>query len=299
MKKYIYIITAVATVIACSPREMQLPDDSVFGSEITLGARFEDTSTKSTLVDGTKVYWAPGDEIKVFAGTSSARFSTGIKEQSAECGFTGTIGKSDKYYAFYPYKEDVSYGGSVITATLPAVQEAVEGNVANGYLYSAGVSSPDGSILFRNIVSGICFSVVSEGVVYVELKGNDGEVIAGGVKATVGDSSVKAEAASKEGDTVIRLNAPGGGAFKPGVNYYIVCIPTVFEKGITFSMVKEDETAARFTLDRKVELKRSAFGRISSADEGLSDKGAGFPEGELPADNEIWYTTMDKRPFAI
>ena len=297
MKKYIYIITAIAAVIACSPREMQFPDDPVYGSGITLSARFEDTSTKSTLVDGTKVYWVPGDEIKVFAGASSARFSTDIKEQSAECGFTGTIGKSDKYLAFYPYKEDVSYDGSVITATLPSVQEAVEGNVANGYLYSAGISSSDGSILFRNLVSGICFSVVSEGVVYVELKGNDGEVIAGDIKATVGDSSVKAEAASKEGDTVVRLNAPGGGSFKPGVNYYIVCIPTAFAKGITLSMVKEDETVAQFKSDRKVELRRSAFGRISGADEGLSYKGAGFPEGELPTDNEIWYTTVDKKPI--
>ena len=297
MKKYIYILSAIAAAIACSPRELQLPDDSGYGSEIILNARFEDTPTKSTLVDGTKVYWVPGDEIKVFAGASSARFSTGIKEQSAECGFTGTIGRWDKYLAFYPYMEDVAYDGTVLTATLPAVQEAVEGNVANGYLYSAGVSSSDGSILFRNLVSGICFSVVSEGVVYVELKGNDGEVIAGGLKATVGDSSLKAEAASKEGDTVIRLNAPGGGSFKPGVNYYIVCIPTAFAKGITLSMVKEDETAAQFKLDRKVELKRSVFGRIPSADEGLSYKGAGFPEGELPADNEIWYTTLDKMPI--
>ena len=297
MKKYIYIISAIAAAIACSPQEMQLPDDSGYGSEITLSASFEDTSTKSTLVDGTKVYWMPGDEIKVFAGASSARFSTGIKEQSAECEFTGTIGKSDKYLAFYPYKDDVSCEGGVINATLPAVQEAVEGNVANGYLYSAGASSSDGSIRFRNLVSGICFSVVSEGVVYVELKGNDGEVIAGGVKATVGDSSVKAEAASKEGDTVVRLNAPGGGSFKPGVNYYIVCIPATFGKGITLSMVKEDETVAQFKLDRKVELKRSVFGRISNADEGLSYKGAGFPEGELPADNEIWYTTMDRKPI--
>jgi hypothetical protein len=297
MKKYIYIISAIAAAIACSPQEMQLPDDSGYGSETTLNAFFEDLSTRSTLVDGTKVYWVPGDEIKVFAGSSSARFSTDIKENSAECSFTGTVGKADKYLAFYPYKEDVTCDGSVINVTLPATQDAVEGNVANGYLFSAGASSSDGSIRFRNLVSGICFSVESEGVVYVELKGNDGEVIAGALKATVTDSSVKAEAASGEGDAVIRLNAPGGGSFKTGVNYYIVCIPTVLEKGLTLRMVKEDETAAQFKIERKVELKRSVFGRISAADEGLPYKGAGFPEGELPADNEIWYTTIDMKPL--
>ena len=73
MKKYIYIILAIAAAIACSPQEMQLPDDAVYGSETTLNAFFEDLSTRSTLVDGTKVYWVPGDEIKVFSGSSSAR----------------------------------------------------------------------------------------------------------------------------------------------------------------------------------------------------------------------------------
>ena len=295
MKKYIYILSAIAAAIACSPQEMQLADDTTYG-ELTLNAFFEDIPTKSTLVDGTKVYWVPGDEIKVFAGNSSARFTTDIKENSAECGFTGNIGKAEKYLALYPYKDDASYDGSVIKATLPATQDGVEGNVANGYLYSAGVSSADGSIRFRNLVSGICFSVKSEGVAYVELRGNDGEVIAGGFKATVSDSSVKAEAASADGDKVIRLHAPGG-SFKPGVNYYIVCIPTVFEKGITLNMVKEDERVAQLKLDRKVDLKRSVFGRISAADEGLTYRAGGFPEGELPQDNEIWYTTADKKPI--
>ena len=297
MKKYLYFISAIAAAIACSPQEMQFSDEAGYGGEITLKAYFEDTSTKSTLVDGTKVYWLPGDEIKVFAGTSSARFSTGIKEQSAECGFTGTIGKSDKYYALYPYKEEASYEKGVIKTTLPAEQEAKEGNVSNGYLFSAGVSSADGSIRFRNLISGICFSLVSEGVSYVELRGNAGEAIAGDIDATVGDNSLKAEPASKDGDTVIRLNAPGGGSFKPGVNYYIVCIPTSFSKGITLRMVKEDETAAEFKIDRTVDLKRSVFGRIAGADEGLVYKGGGFPEGELPPETEIWYTTLDKKPI--
>ena len=297
MKKYIYILSIIAVSVACSRQEIQIPDESDFGSEITLNARFENAPTRSTLVDGSKVYWMPGDEIKVFAGTSSARFSSGISEMSAECSFSGTIGKADKYLAFYPYKEDVSFDGSVLKADIPSVQAAVDGNVTNGYLYSAGVSAADGSICFRNLLSGICFSIDSEGVAYVELQGNAGEVIAGGIKATIGDDSVKAESASSEGGTVIRLNAPGG-HFTPGVSYYIVCIPTVFEKGITLRLFKDDGTAATFKLDRSVELKRSVFGRIAHADEGLTYKYPGFPEGELPQNNEIWYTTIDKKPVA-
>ena len=191
MKKYIYILSVIVSAIACSRQEIQLPDDAGCGSEITLNATFEDASTRTTLVDGTKVHWVPGDEIKVFAGTSSAHFTTNITEVSAECSFIGTIGKSDKYLAFYPYKEEVSCDGNVITANLPEIQEGIEGNVKNNYLYSAGISSADGSIRFRNLLSGICFSLESEDVAYVELQGNAGEVIAGSIKATVGSINQK------------------------------------------------------------------------------------------------------------
>ena len=295
MKKYIFLLPVIAAYLACSPQEMQSPDESGYGSEITLNARFEEASSRTTLVDETKVWWMPGDEIKVFAGTSSARFSSNISEISATCSFTGTLGPADKYLAFYPYQEQVSYDGSVLTANLPSVQTATDGNITNGYLYSAGISSADRSICFRNLLSGICFSVESEGVSHVEFRGNAGEVIAGDIKATIADDSVKAEAASAEGETVIRLNAPDR-YFTPGVSYYLVCIPAVFEKGVTLQMFKDDGTAATFKTELSAELKRAVFGRITCADKGLTYKYPGFPEGELPLDNEIWYTTLDNKP---
>ena len=295
MKKYIFLLPVIAVSFACSPQEMQSPDESGYGSEITLNARFEEAPSRTTLVDETKVYWMPSDEIKVFAGTSSARFSSDISDISATCNFTGTLGPADKYLAFYPYQEQVSYDGSVLTATLPSVQTATDGNITNGYLYSAGISAADKSIYFRNLLSGICFSVESEGVSCVEFQGNAGEVIAGDIKATIADDSVKAEAASAEGETVIRLNAPDR-YFTPGVPYYLVCIPAVFEKGVTLQMFKDDGTAATFKTDYSAELKRAVFGRITCADKGLTYKYPGFPEGELPQDNEIWYTTLDNKP---
>ena len=295
MKKYIYILSVLAAAVACSTREMDIADDAGSGSEITLSARFEDASTRTTLVDGTKVYWLPGDDIKVFAGRSSALFASQITEASAECNFTGTLEASDRYVAFYPYREEVSYDGQVITASLPSVQDAMDGNVPGRYLYSAGVSSADGGILFRNLLSGVCVSVESEGVTHIELRGNAGEAVAGDIRVTVEDGSVKTEPASAGGETAIRLNAPDR-SFRPGVFYYVLCIPTVFEKGFTLELFKADGTSAAHRIDRSVELKRSVFGRIADADKGLTYRYPGFPEGEMPADNEIWYTTLDGKP---
>lgn len=295
MKKCLYLLLALTAVVSCAPQEMELPFSIQSGEELTLKAYFEDSSTKSTLVDETKVYWLPGDEISVFAGSSSARFSTGIKEKSAECDFTGKIEAAEKYYAFYPYSSGVSCDGNYIKATLPSEQKATEGNVTNGYLLSAGVSSKNGTIAFRNLPGGICFSLKSEGVRYVELKGKGDEAIAGEIRVKLDDKSVKTEVTS--GTSVIRLTAPDGGTFKPGVSYYIVCVPTVFKKGLTLEMFKDDDVSAVFSIDRSVELKRSIFGRIDLADDGIEYKGGGFPEGELPPDNEIWYTTIDNKPL--
>ena len=161
MKKIIYILSAVAAVISCSYQEIQLPDDSLPGEKITFNAYFEDASTKSTLVDATKVYWLPGDEIKLFAGSNAGRFSTDIEEMSASCEFSGTIVPAERYLALYPYSEDAYFDGEYIRSSLPARQVATDGNVRNGYLYSAGVSS-EGGIRFRNILSGLCFTLESE-----------------------------------------------------------------------------------------------------------------------------------------
>lgn len=295
MKKLLLLFAAFAAVISCAPRETEAV--VVPGREITLSAYFEDASTKTTLVDRDKVYWLPGDEIAVFAGPSPARFSSDIQSQSAECDFTGSIGPADSYLAFYPYMQDATCEGPTIKANLPDLQEAVDNNVKNGYLYSAGVSR-DGSIMFRNVLSGICFTVMNDDIKYVELRGNDGEIIAGSISVTIDGSSVKAEPAEGSGSSVIRLDAPDGGTFKPDTYYYIVCIPTSFRKGISLSFVNKDDLTAVYSTESEnpVELKRSVFGRITRADQWLNFLGGGFPEGELPADNEIWYTTRENKP---
>ena len=297
MKKYLFILSALAVAASCAPRELEAPVSIPTGREMTFTAYFADAPTRNTLVDGTKVYWLPGDDLAVFSGYHSEYFWTDIQEMSAVCSFTGTIGPADKYYAFYPYEAGYSFDGESFRATVPKVQEATDGNVSNHLLFSAGVSSADGTIPFRNILSGICFTLSSEGVKYVELKGNGSELLAGGIKIDMNAGEPKAEPLSDLASDVVRLNAPGGGSFKTDTPYYIVCVPLVFEKGLTLEMFKEDGSSAVCSLDKPIELKRSVFGRISSADNGLEYTRGGLPEGQLPPDNEIWYTTIDNKPL--
>lgn len=300
MKKYLYTLSVLAVAISCAPQEQALPDELQTGSERTFKAYFEDASTKTTLVDGTKVYWLPGDEIRLFAENTRGRFRATIGEMAAESDFTGIIGPSDWYYAIYPYEAETSYADGVFLITLPELQDAVDGNVSNGLLYSVGKSLEGGRIPFRNLLSGICFTLTSEGVKYVELKGNRNEYLAGLIQVDLESSTLESKAVSGYSKNFIRLNAPDGGFFKPNTSYYIVCVPTVFEHGLSLEMFKEDGSSAICSIDSPVELKRSVFGRIKSADSGQEyTQGSGLPEGELPPDNEIWYTTIDNVPLSV
>ena len=297
MKKYLFILPAIIALAGCVSQSQIDSGALQAGEEITLNAYFDDAPTKTTLVEGTKVYWVPGDEIAVFSGKSAARFSSSISQQAAECGFTGTIDAANQYQAFYPFKNDLSFDGRAIKANLPYIQESVDGNVANGLLYSAGITAGDGGLRFRNVLSGICVSFESDDIEYVEFRGNDNEVIAGNILVTVDDSTVETEPAGDPGETFIRLLAPQGKSFKSGTSYYIVCVPTSFAKGISLVLYKADGVSATFTINERVELKRSVFGRINLADKGIQFSGAALPEGELPAGNEVWYTTNNNKPL--
>ena len=298
MKKYLYILSALAVAVSCAPKELEAPVNVPTGREMTFTAYFDDALTRNTLVDGTKVYWLPGDDLAVFYGYNSSYFCTDIQEMAAVCSFTGTIDPADKYYAFYPYEAGYAFDGETYRATVPKVQEATDGNVSNRLLFSAGVSASDGTIAFRNIVSGICFTLSSEGVKYVELKGNNSEFLAGGIKIDMRTAEPKTEPLPEFATNTVRLNAPDGGSFKPNTSYYIVCAPSTFEKGLTLEMFKEDGSSAVCSLEKHIELKRSVFGRINLADKGQEYTHGGIPEGQMPPDNEIWYTTTDNKPLA-
>lgn len=297
MKKIISILSVLVALAGCVSQSPIDSRDLQGGEEITLNAYFEDAPTKSTLVDGTKVYWVPGDEIAVFSGKASARFKSSISQNAAECGFTGTIDAAQQYRAFYPFKDNVSFDGRVIKTELPYIQESADGNVANGLLFSAGITAADGSLRFRNLLSGICFTLESGDIDYVELRGNDNEVIAGNILVTVDDDAVKTELSGDSGETLIRLMPPQGKSFLAETPYYIVCVPTIFEKGISLVLYKADGVSATFTINDRIDLKRSVFGRINLADKEIKFSGASLPEGELPADNEVWYTTNNNKPL--
>jgi len=179
MKKYLFTLLALSVLTACVRQE---PVEKLqTGGEICLKAYFEDAvgETRTTLVDGRKVYWNPKDKILVFTDNYDTAFDNMATETSAIGEFYGTIETASQYRAFYPYSRDLRIRGKQIECRVEPSQVATEGNVTEGYLYSAGISKEDGALAFQNLMSGICFTLEGEGIKEVRLMGYRQEPLAG------------------------------------------------------------------------------------------------------------------------
>ena len=88
MKKiYSYVIAAAAMLAAASCQEIVEP--AVKGPEAFSLTAVAGVDTKTTLVDGVKTYWTPGDELTVFdANGQNQKFVTAITEPAGSAVFS-------------------------------------------------------------------------------------------------------------------------------------------------------------------------------------------------------------------
>ena len=267
MKKSFYIAASLLMLVACT-REVSI---GIPNGVMTITAKTETSENTKTVVEGeTHVYWEPGDEIAVFSGGKSGKFTTGITASSATAEFSGTLGNDAwtegmDLWAVYPYSETAVLDGTSITTVLPSGQEARAGSFGKGVNLSVSHATTQ-ELQFYNVGGGIRFSLSEEGIQRVVLMGMNGENLAG--KVTVGfQGGVPAILDVAEGKTSITITPPDGTAFATDTWYYIVAVPGALEKGFTLQFQKADKVGSR-VFDKPVTIKRGIFGQLSHADEG-------------------------------
>ena len=271
MKKNFYIITAAAlSLVACSRnQEIDVPD-----ANLSIFARTESPADTKTVVEsGVHVYWEPGDEIAVFTGEQSAKFTTDITAASGTATFKGTFGdvtwpEDLDLWAVYPFSEDAVFDGETITTTLPSEQVAREGSFGKD-MNLAIAHSNSSTLQFYNVGGGIRFSVTEEGIKKVIFEGLSGEFISGKVKIGMDENGKPEVREVTGGSQFITLLPPSGQeTFEPGGWYYIVAIPGSLEGGYKLRFYKDSDYARRVS-EKKVEIKRSVFGSLEKADSGI------------------------------
>ena len=269
MKKntLLLIVATLLSALACNIQEDPAPDKAEM---VTFKAVMCDIpSTKTVLQSDGSVFWSPGDAINLFYGeTVAAQFTSDNTEPVAQTNFNGTLDDfvpngSDEFWAVYPYVADNSFDGSAVTLTLPATQEGVSGTFAKD-LYISMARSKDYTLQFYNLCGGVKFCVVNEGIQYVTFRGNAQEVLAGTVKVAFDANGKPQVQEVLDGETEIRLDAPGG-TFEVGKWYYLVALPATLSAGYTLSFYK-DELFAQHITDTQVSVKRAIWGKLTDAD---------------------------------
>ena len=284
MKKSIYIITSAAlSLVACSRnQEIDVPD-----ANLSLFARTESPAESRTVVEsGVHVFWEPGDEIAVFMGEKSAKFTTDITAASGTATFKGTFGDQGwpeelDLWAVYPFSEDALFDGETITTTLPSEQVAREGSFGKD-MNLAVAHSNSSTLQFYNVGGGIRFSVTVEGIKKVMFEGLSGEIISGKVKIGMDENGKPVVQEVTGGSQFITLLPPTGQeTFQPGAWYYIIAIPGSLEGGYKLRFYKDSDYARKVS-EKVVLIKRSIFGNIEKADDGIEYEATTthFPETE-------------------
>lgn len=270
MKKSLFFAAALLSLAACTRnQEIDIPD-----ADMVLTARTESSADTRTVVEsGVHVFWEPGDEIAVFSGERSGKFTTDLTAASGTATFKGTLGEETwtegmDLWAVYPYSEEAVFDGETITTVLPSEQLAREGSFGKDVNLTVAHSN-SASLQFYNVGGGIRFSVTEEGIKKVIFEGLSGEIISGKVKIGFDGNGIPVVKEVSGGSQFITLLPPTGKeTFEPGVWYYIVAIPGSLEGGYKLRFYKDSDYARKVS-EKAVEIKRSIFGNIEKADDGI------------------------------
>lgn len=176
---------------SCSNKEIQTGNktESVI-SEMKFTAMQNNVSSRTSL-DDTDVKWTKGNKINIFTDPTeeygnSFEFTTYNITENNTAIFTGaTITGSSAYYALYPYSENATCTGNVISTTLPSEQTAIAGTFADGMNISACKAKADNTLQFKNACSIIKFNITDGEAENIKLSSD--VPIAGAFNITVND----------------------------------------------------------------------------------------------------------------
>ena len=297
--KLIGLSLIVIFLASCSKREIELDEADPTMIKAISESLIESSDTGNSEQE---VLWEPGDEIAVFSAELSGKFVSALKkEPSAAAVFRGELGLESwpeemDLWAVYPYSEEAIFDGETITTMLPSEQIAKDGSLGKGM--NLAIAHSNTSILqFYNVGGAIRFSVTEEGIRKVMFEGLNGEIISGKVKIGFEEGLPVVKEVISGSQFITLLPPAGKETFEKDTWYYIVAIPGTLEDGYKLRFYK-DSNYARKVSEKTVAIKRSIYGSIEQADNGIeyAPQATHFPETmeEWEASVALTYDTGDQ-----
>ena len=297
----------LAALAALTPTSCQMenasPDAGILReTSLTIQATYEtpDVGTKTVLHDDGFVYWSPYDSISLFYGSGMAGGSKFIAQNATDVrvtNFSGKIGvvtggdeisESETFFwGLYPYDSTSSCDGETVTMQIASVQKGVAGTFASGYAPSLGRAK--GLMLaFRNIYSGLIFSVNNPGFLSLTFSTNNGALIAGRAKVGVDNGNIPVVREIIEGTNSVSVNAPTTDGFEVGKKYYMLFFP--FTGGFTMKLNSATQTGV-FSFTGSLAFERNLLKEASGLDNACQFEdlvGNGQSEGFVLGGTGIW-----------
>ena len=248
------------------------PQAAISGDNISFNAvNADNADTRTSRQADGAVWWDPADNIHIFYGSVSSKFTNQIKSPSATATFSGSFeglvyDGSGEFWALYPYSETDSFDGNSLTFSLSSKQKAVAGTFDRD-VFPAIARSSDLKLKFRNVCGGIKFCVNSEGISRVTFKGNRSEALAGTVKVVLDKDGIPSVYEVLQPKTELSLAAPDGKTFQVGKWYHLVALPGTLQSGYTMTLIYNDNHREIVKSNKAVEIKRSTFGTLTNVNE--------------------------------
>lgn len=238
MKKTIICAAAVIALAGCA-KEMEMSPEQELTKMSFTGFVDGNVGTKTALTSDYNVIWTAGDQISVFADGSNNQF-TASNIRASEGGLEGAVATfegmanvADVYYGIYPYNEDATMSGTVITTTLPTDQTAVAGSFAVGSNISVAKAAEEDVLQFRNAGAIVGLTVKGEGISAIRLQSGDAQKPMSGTVTVDATDDTPVMAVAQEGVNYVRIvaaqpsddNPDATGTLTSGETYYFVVAP--------------------------------------------------------------------------
>lgn len=230
-----------------------------------------DAETKTVLQEDGQVFWSPGDEISLFANSSGLpdggyKLTSTNTEPSSHADFVGQVGEKPEggyYVAVYPYDErnKFVYEENRWDVYIPSEQIAQEGTFDSNIFVNIAVSE-DENLYFKNICSGIKFSVSTSGIKKVVIATSDGTYSSGMVHCW--DIREETPRFSAGSSSSVVVNAPTEAGFEPGKYYYAILLAREYN-GINVSYYTDNKVATYY-YPETIDFKRGVFKRLYNKD---------------------------------
>lgn len=268
MKRFFTFLLAAVAFVACSQHEFE-ENASIQQNVKQLTVAFEE-QTRIKLDKDVKSVWVKGDELSVLFGDKNEKWSyegeSGERTAKLTAPSNSTLEDGEAAMA-YPYNAAYSYDAAAksLDVELPTVQGyAIDSYGMNGNLMTA--YSTTSNFTLRSVVGWLRVELEGNGekVQSIEVKGNNGEQVAG--KISVDVATAVATLATKAADKGDKVTLSCGSGVELGAKakvFYVALPPQNYSKGITATVTFAEGEPYEIVKNAAIEIKRNHIKPLS------------------------------------